>query len=103
MAKLGTPKTSKEKYSSKELADILFEKIQESAQESTENAPYNKIVWGRITGKLGYFHVVNVNGKPYPKTLALTSAGTLAVGDTVVCIVPNNNMSNMFILGKIKK
>lgn len=103
MANLGTPKTGKQNYSSKEFADILFDKIKEIAQESTENAAYNKIVWGRIISKAGKFYAVNINGKFYTKIYALTSAGTLAAGDTVICVVPNNIMSNMFILGKINK
>ena len=84
-------------------ANILIEKMESVAAQAVSNAAFNKTVWGRITAIEGVEYTLVINGKTYPKTYALSSAGTLAVGDTVICIVPNNNMPNFFILGKIKK
>lgn len=93
----------KEQYSSNELAEMLLKKISEIADQYSSAASFNKTLWGRITAVQSPYYTLNINGKIYTKTLALSSAGTLNVGDTVICTVPNNNMPNMFILGKILK
>ena len=90
-------------YSTNELADILINKISQIANQYAATAGFNKTLWGRVTAVNTPYYTLSINGKSYPKTLALASAGTLAVGDTVICIVPNNQMPNMFILGKISK
>lgn len=93
----------KKQYSRNELAQIFLDKVSEIANQYAAAAAFNKTLWGRITAVNVPYYTLTINGKTYPKTLALSSAGALAVGDTVICIVPNNNMPNMFILGKIQK
>lgn len=93
----------KEKYSTNELAQMFIDKVSELANQYAAAANFNKTLWGRITAVNAPYYTLSINGKSYPKTLALSSAGALSVGDTVICIVPNNQMPNMFILGKISK
>lgn len=90
------------KYSPREMADIFLEKMSDIANEYAGNAPFNKIVWGIVTAVTGATYTLNIRGKTYPNTPALVSAGTLDVNDTVICVIPNNNAPNMFILGKIQ-
>ena len=93
----------KKTSAAKDFADVLIDKMQDVAGQYVKNAPFDKIVWGTVSEVTGSTYTITIHGKSYINTPVLTSAGVISVGDTVVCIVPNNNMPNMFILGKIQK
>ena len=65
-----------------------------------ENAPYTTIKTGRVISKQQDGYVVEINGVQYGKLMVLNGV-SLTANNIVQLLVPNNNMSNMFILGKL--
>lgn len=65
-----------------------------------EIAPYARIENGLIKAVTLDGYTVEINEKLYPNVLALNSV-SLSVNNTVKVMIPNNQYSNMFILGKI--
>jgi len=64
------------------------------------NAPYTTVKTGRVISKEQDGYVVDVNGVQYGK-LSVLNGVALTANNIVQLVVPNNNMSNMFILGKL--
>lgn len=65
-----------------------------------EIAPYTRIENGLIKAVTLDGYTVEINEKLYPNVLVLNSV-SLSVNNTVKVMIPNNQYSNMFILGKI--
>ena len=64
------------------------------------DAPYNRMLTGRVTASTIDGYSVIVNDVTFTKLLVLNGV-ILSVNDIVQIIVPNNQSSNMFILGKL--
>lgn len=64
------------------------------------NAPYTTVKTGRVISKEQDGYIVEINGVQYGKLMVLNGV-TLTANNIVQLLVPNNNMSNMFILGKL--
>lgn len=64
------------------------------------NAPYTRFKTGRVTSIGVNGTTVMINGTTYADLLRMTGT-TLAVNDMVEIVIPNNQDSNMFILGKL--
>ena len=64
------------------------------------NAPYVTIKTGRVVSKQTNGYVVEINGQDYGKLMVLNGV-SLSANNIVQLVVPNNNMNNMFILGKL--
>lgn len=65
-----------------------------------ENAPYTVFKTGRVISKQQSGYVVDINGVQYGK-LSVLNGVALTTNNIVQLVVPNNNMNNMFILGKL--
>lgn len=81
-----------------EALDIRASKI---AKEETRTSSYNKTKFGIITAKNVFRYTVKIDKIEYKNIKAVKNIGILNIGDVVTCLVPNNNMSNMFILGVV--
>jgi len=64
------------------------------------NAPYTTVKTGRVISKEQDGYIVDINGVQYGKLMVLNGV-SLTANNIVQLLVPNNNMSNMFILGKL--
>lgn len=64
------------------------------------NAPYTRFKTGRVTAIGVNGTTVMIDGTTYADLLRMTGT-TLAVNDMVEIVIPNNQDSNMFILGKL--
>lgn len=65
-----------------------------------EDAPYSKFKTGRVISKQNDGYVVEINKTQYDKLMVLNGVA-LSENDIVQLVVPNNQMNNMFILGKL--
>lgn len=63
-------------------------------------APHVRMLTGRVTATSTTGYTVLVNNISYTNLLVL-NAVALSINDIVQIIVPNNQDSNMFILGKL--
>lgn len=79
---------------------ILEKGIVRYNNKQMEDAPYSKVKTGRIISKQVDGYVVEINGVQYDKLMVLNGVA-LVTNDIVQLIIPNNQMSNMFILGKL--
>lgn len=64
------------------------------------SAPYTTVKTGRVISKEQDGYIVDINGVQYGKLMVLNGV-SLTANNIVQLLVPNNNMSNMFILGKL--
>ena len=71
-----------------------------SVNELRENAPYTRFKTGRVTSIGVNGTTVMIDGTIYTDLLRMTGT-TLDVDDMVEIVIPNNQDSNMFILGKL--
>lgn len=79
----------------------LEQGTQRYTNKQLEDAPFNKTFTGIVTAKLidGYSVTIN-NSVTYTNLPSLNSV-VFSVNDTVAIIQPNNQPSQMFILGKL--
>lgn len=73
-------------------------RIKQVAKYVFQKSPYNKIKYGIVENINGKIYTVNIENKTY-QTNALKGVGTINLQDRVVILIPNNQYSNMFILG----
>lgn len=85
--------------SGQKIADAIDKRIRTVTQDLYSNAPYNVIRKGRVTAIKNKFYTVKINNAIYTKIYALKNVGTINVHDVVLCVIPNNQYSEMFILG----
>ena len=64
------------------------------------NAPFNKNVNGRIVGITAGGYTVQIQTRTYTNMPAI-NAGELKINDIVACCIPNNQMSQAYIVGKL--
>lgn len=87
------------RLSGDEVAAAIDARIQSVAQEVFTNSPANRTAYGRVvSSKLGVFSV-EINSHIYENVRALRNVGTIKRNESVVCLVPNNEYSNMIIIG----
>jgi len=65
-----------------------------------EDAPYTRFVTGIVEEIKIDGYTVKINGTSYTKLMVLNGV-SLSVNNTVQVVIPNNQDSNMFILGKL--
>lgn len=81
------------------IANAIDKRIRTVTQDLYNNAPYNVIRKGRVTAIKNKFYTVKINNAIYTKIYALKNVGIINVHDVVICVIPNNQYSEMFILG----
>lgn len=71
-------------------------------KDAISKAPYNQTFTGivELVNADGSYKVL-LNGNSYDNIRALKSSITISINDTVKIEVPQNQMSNMYILGKL--
>ena len=87
--------------SGEDIANAIDKRIERVAKEIYQNSPYNKIKYGVVKNVNDKQYTVQINGINYSNVYALKNVGTINVNDSVVLIIPDNNISQMFILGII--
>lgn len=83
------------------VAEAINTRITNIAREVYNKSPYDKSKRGIIEEIVRGLYSVKIDNVIYPNIHALRSAGTLNLGDVVICIIPNNQFSDMYILGAI--
>lgn len=86
--------------SGEDIANAIDKRIERVAKEIYQNSPYNKIKYGIVKNVTDKTYTVQINGENYD-VYALKNVGTINVNDSVVLIIPDNNFTQMFILGII--
>lgn len=64
-----------------------------------KKSPNDRTKFGRITAINGKRYTLLIEKTVYPNVMALKSSIDYQVGDSVICQVPNGNMSNIYIVG----
>jgi hypothetical protein len=85
--------------SGNKVAEAIDRRITNIAKDVFNKSPSNRMVFGRVTEINGKEYTVKVNNQIYAKVYAYKGVGTIIVGDTVDCLIPNNQYSNMRIIG----
>ena len=78
----------------------LEQGMQRYTGKQMDDAPYTTVEVGLIKNKTVDGYTVDIHGQQYTNVLALNSV-SLVTNDTVAILIPNNQYSNMFILGKL--
>lgn len=84
-----------------EIANAINKRIKMVSQDLYNNAPYTIIKFGRVVSINGKRYSIKINNALYTNIYALKGSNLISVGDSVICVVPNNQYSNMFILGAL--
>jgi len=87
--------------SGEKLGDILLNKFESWLKDLSINASFNKTTWGIITNINGNLYTIEINNQSYSNINAMRNAGELYINDKVLCLIPNNQYSNMVIIGAI--
>lgn len=85
--------------SGNQVANAIEKRIIAVAKQAINKSSVNKTVYGRVTEKNNGLFSVKINNAIYTDVLALKDLGYIKVGDSVVCLVPNNQFNNLIILG----
>lgn len=87
------------------LGKIIVSMVDRRIKEALRTANFDRTTWGIITngdGKGNYS--VNIQRTVYTGMRTLRgNKKNLKVGDTVIVCIPNNIMSNAYILGTLKE
>ena len=81
------------------VADAIDKRIINVAQQVYDNSPNDKMRYGTVVSKDAGVFSVKINNTTYSNIKALRNVGDIAVGEVVHCLVPNNNFSDMVIIG----
>lgn len=84
--------------SGSEIATAIDNRIIQLAKYVFRQSPYNKIKYGIVEKIDGKKYTVMIDNKQYTMN-ALKNIGTINLTDKVVVMIPNNEYSNMFIIG----
>lgn len=90
---------SLDRASGTKVAEAIEKRIKLISKDLYTNAPYTTIRNGRITAINGKKYTIKINNAIYTNIYALKNIGIVGVGDVAICVIPNNQYSNMFILG----
>lgn len=83
----------------KKVAESIDRRITTVAEQVYNNSPYTKIRDGIVTAINGKTYTVKIHKAIYNNIYTLKGTQQINVNDRVICIIPNNQYSNMFILG----
>lgn len=86
--------------SGKAIREAIERFVKSLVRTDVQKAPFNKTKNGRIVSVTPTGYTVEIENKVYPNMLSVNGA-TLTEGDVVVCELPNNQMSQSYILGKL--
>ena len=81
------------------VADAIDNRIINVAKQVYDNSPNDKMRYGTVVSKDAGVFSVKINNTTYSNIKALRNVGDIAVGEVVHCLVPNNNFSDMVIIG----
>lgn len=85
--------------SGNQVANAIDKRIIAIAKQVANKSSVNRTVYGRVTAKNNALFSVKINNTVYTNVVAFKDLGYINVGDTVVCLVPNNQFNNLLILG----
>lgn len=88
-----------DRASGMKVAEAIEKRIKLISKDLYNNAPYTTIRNGIVTAINGKKYTVKINNAFYTNIYALKNVGTINIHDVVICIIPNNQYSEMFILG----
>ena len=83
----------------KRVANAIRRLVNNEIEGAINKAPYTTIRTGVITQVSDMGYTITIDKVTYPNVPALKNAGSLKKGDRVECVIPNNQFSNMFIIG----
>lgn len=81
------------------IAEAIDRRIVAVAKQVYETSPNNKTKYGRVISKKDGLFTVEIEKSVYPNVKALRNVGDIGIGEVVVCMVPNNQFSNIMVLG----
>lgn len=85
--------------SGNQVAKAIDKRIIAIAKQVANKSSVNRTVYGRVTAKNNGLFSVRINNTIYTNVLTFKNLGYIEVGDSVVCLVPNNQFNNLLILG----
>lgn len=88
-----------DRTSGMKIAEAIEKRIKLVSKDLYTNAPYTIIRNGRVMAINGKKYTVKINNALYTNIYALKGVGVISTGDVAICIIPNNQYSNMFIIG----
>ena len=86
--------------SGKSIREAIERFVKNLVKTGVQKAPFNKTKNGRIVSISPTGYTVEIENKEYPNMLAIDGV-YLEVGNVVVCSVPNNQMSQAYIVGRL--
>lgn len=88
-----------DRTSGMKVAEAIEKRINLIAKDLYNNAPDNKTAFGVVLDSKDGLFTIKINNKTYPKVQALRNVGEIKKGEKVFCIIPNNNFSDITIIG----
>ena len=87
------------RMSGDEVARAIDERVRSVAQEVYTRNPANRTAYGRVVSSSGGYYSVEINSHIYNNVPSLRNTGAISNNTTVLCLIPNNEYSNMVIVG----
>lgn len=81
------------------IAEAIDRRIVSVAKQVYEKSPNNKTKYGKVLSKKDGLFTVEIEKSTYTKVPALRNVGNINIGEIVVCMIPNNQFSNIMVLG----
>ena len=81
------------------IAEAIDRRIVSVAKQVYEKSPNNKTKYGKVLSKKDGLFTVEIEKAVYPNVPALRNVGNINIGEVVVCMVPNNQFSNIMVMG----
>ena len=85
--------------SGRKVAEAIDRRVMNVAKNIYENSPNNKTKFGTVLSSSAGLFSVKIDNVTYTNIPALKNVGNINRGEVVICLVPNNQYSNMIILG----
>lgn len=85
--------------SGRKVAEAIDRRVMNVAKNIYENSPNNKTKFGTVLSSSAGLFNVKIDNVTYTNISALKNVGNINRGEVVICLVPNNQYSNMIILG----
>lgn len=85
--------------SGRKVAEAIDRRVMNVAKNIYENSPNNKTKFGTVLSSNAGLFSVKIDNVTYTNITALRNVGDIKRGEVVVCLIPNNQYSNMIILG----
>ena len=81
------------------IAQAIDKYVVNVAKQTFESVPNNKTKYGKVVSSVAGVFVVEIDRAIYTNVLALRNVGTIYNGEIVICLIPNNQFSNIIIIG----